>query len=523
MRYLVEARLMNPTTQELEDFFWSSGGNFPPFLPTDSARPNKYYHPFVKDINGVSVQIFPKGATSGQSSLGSGVITLLNTEGSLDYLMFYGYIGRGIKVYYGDTNNFSDYILYFSGVIESIDFTYSSSSSADLKITVRDKKKLFDKDISSNGYLGTNVGAVGNEGTIDSGIFNKIKPLCFGYCLNITPILCNDAGLRYQVHDGTIYDIPKVYDNGVELVKSETFPPAAGYYFVDYAKGIFSLGSKPAGQVTCDVKGATASGVWVKSYADIGKHVVKTYGGLTDADIDLDSITSLSETFPYTVGVYISGVEVPKAGEKSNSTILSVLDNLTQDSLVYWIFDIDGKFSMGSILPPDTQTSLQTLDNNTNILVELLANADQNKGVPIGKLALQAVKNFTVQSSGLAGSVSNSRLSWLKQEYREFVKKNDVNVLVYNSDLTKVVKTSLLTDEAETEAVAQVLMDFYSVGRMPYRIVLDQSKLLPSVVPTKVIKLKLNRFGMEEGKKMLVLGVAHNTPQLNQTELIVYG
>lgn len=523
MRYLVEATLMNPNTSLLETFYWSSGGRYPPFLPSDANRPNKFYEPYVQNVNGVSVLLFPKGATSGQSSLGAGVITLLNLGGVLDFLISWGYVGRDIKVWYGNTNVFADYTLYFSGVIDTIDFTYNSKAAASLKITVKDKKKLFDKDIATNRYLGTNVGGTGNEGTLEAGIYNKLKPLCFGRCWNISPVLVNDSGHRYQVHDGAISDVDAVYDNGVALTKSPTFPPASGYYFVDAANGVFTLGAKPAGQVTCDVKGATSAGVWMHTYADIGKLIVKSYGGLLDADIDLDALEALNVSMPYTTGIYVSGVEAPKVGEKTSSTILSVLDTLLQDSLVYWIFDIQGKFSMGSILPPENQISLQTLDNYTNIEVELLPNVDDNKGIPCGKLSLQAVKNWTVQSSGLAGAVSSTRQSWLKQEFREFVKTDAVNTLIHNSDLTKVVKNSLLAIDSEAEIVAQVLMDFYSVGRRPFKVILDQSKLLPSVVPTKCITLKLDRFGFNAGRKVLVLGIAHNTPRLNQVELTVYG
>jgi hypothetical protein len=523
VRYLVEATLMNPSTSMLETFYWSSGGSYPPFLPLDADRPNKFYVPLIQNVNGVSVLLFPKGATSGQSSLGAGVITLLNLGGQLDYLISWGYVGRSIKVWYGDTNTFSNYTLYFSGVVDTIDFTYSSKSAASLKITVKDKKKLFDKDIATNRYLGTNSAATGNEGTLDAGTYNKLKPLCFGRCWNISPVLVNDAGHRYQVHDGAISDVDVVYDNGVALVKSLTSPPASGYYFVDASNGIFTLGAKPAGQVTCDVKGATVAGIWAYTYADIGKLIVKTYGGLADADLDLTALATLNSSIPYTAGIYISGVEAPKIGEKTSSTILSVLDTLLQDSLVYWIFDIQGKFSMGSILPPETQPSLQTLDKYTNIEVELLPNVDDNKGIPCGKLSLQAVKNWTVQNSGLAGAVTDTRQSWLKQEFREFVKVNAINTFIHNSELTKVVKNSLLAIDSEAATVAQTLMDFYSVGRRPFKIVLDQSKLLPSVVPTKCITLQLDRFGFNSGRKVIVLGIAHNTPRLNQVELTVYG
>jgi hypothetical protein len=518
---------MEPITQTISTLYFTSGGQFAPFLPGDADRPDQYYDPRVKDLNGVARRMFSSGRTMGESSLGSGVVTLSNYDGGLDYLITYGYSGRNISIYYGDSDVFADYRLYFDGVMEAMEFTYSKGSSGSIVITVRSKKMILDKDIQVNYYLGTNSGSTGNEGETDSGIKNKLKPLLFGECLNVSPILVNAAGLRYQVHDGAINSVDAVYLNGSAMTADVSDPPAGGKYYADLTTGIITLGTAPTNEtVTCDIKGAKFSGSYYKKVGDLAKWIVKTYGGLTDGDIDSTAITQLNTDAPQTLGIFVPGGEAPKAGEKSSVSIASILDQLCDSVGAYWMFDNAGKFTMGMLKVPDAETSILSVDQNDIIDIEMIQNQDDNKGVPLSKLTLQAVKNWTTQeATELAGVVltDQKRKEWLKNEYRDYIATNATNQTIYNADLAKMVKQTLLTLDAEATTEVTRLMTIYGSKRLFFRIVLDQSIIPATLDIGKTITITFPRFGLGSGDKFYILGVTYNYPKLNQVELEIYG
>src|SRR5690606_16385768 len=103
------------------------------------------------------------------------------------------------------------------------------------------------------------------------------KPLCYGRVLNVTPVFVNSSNLAYQAHDGPVEDIDQVYDNGVVLVfdtdktgsEFDSYTVPSGKYATDISRGLFKLGSLPAGMITCDVYGDKTGGIYVHSVADI--------------------------------------------------------------------------------------------------------------------------------------------------------------------------------------------------------------------------------------------------------------
>ena len=190
------------------------------------------------------------------------------------------------------------------------------------------------------------------------------------------------------------------------------------------------------------------------------------------------------------------------------------------------MFDNAGKFTVGMLKVPDAETSILSVNQNDVIDIEMIQNGDDNRGVPLSKLTLQAVQNWTTQdASNLAGVVltDQARKEWLKNEYRDFIATNATNQTIYNADLAKMTKQSLLTLTAEAETEVTRLMTIYGSFRLFFRIVLDQSIIPTNLDIGKTITLSFPRFSLSSGKKLYILGVTYNYPKLNQVELEVYG
>src|SRR5574340_223539 len=132
----------------------------------------------------------------------------------------------------------------------------ASFSWKEIAIRIKNRQLELNTPIQTTKYAGTNSLPDGLEGVSD--IQGKSKPLLFGQCKNITPVLVNTSRLIYQVNDGAIITTnAAVYDNGVALTKGadyasqadmETNAPAAGAFRLWLAGGYFRLGSTPAGQ-----------------------------------------------------------------------------------------------------------------------------------------------------------------------------------------------------------------------------------------------------------------------------------
>lgn len=563
MRYLIELEVMNPDTSVVEVLTFTSGGQMMPFLPSDLDRPNVWYDPRIVDINGVNAHMFSRGKTQGESTLGSGVITLSNYDGKLDYLLDYGYSGRKIDIYSGEGNRFSDYTLYFSGIIETIEFSYSKNSSGSLEITIRSKKKIFDKDIQTNYYLGTNSGANGDEGLPENSIKDTLKPLCFGKCLNISPVLVNSSAHRYQIHDGRINSVLAVYSNGSELSESLTFPPPQGFYYADLLTGIITLGTAPTGdeQITCDVEGAVFTDFYVSgistpntysaTVAGIILGIVLNYAKLPATEIELADFDLLNSDAPQTVGIFLKDIKKPDKLGKTDS-IASFLDKLVISVGAYWMFNTSSKLTVGAFKPPKSETtSLVVSEDNsviidettTNIIdeviptsgtpigsislneiidIELIKSSDEGSGIPLFNITLQGVKNWTVQTK-VAGVVTEDRKEWLKNEYRTFSVTNSHNSFVYNAEDAKMVLETLLTESNEASYEVYRRMRLYREKRLVFRLTVDRKVLPLNLDLGQVLTIIYPRFGLDSGKDFIILGIAFNYPKLNLVELEVWG
>ena len=200
-----------------------------------------------------------------------------------------------------------------------------------MSLLLKDPIEELQRPITRQRYAGTG-GAEGTEALED-----RTKPVALGQCFNVVPALIDSGLLTYQVSIGPISELLVVKDSGLRIgnifevdgdyADLVATPVESGKIGVSLATGYFKLGSPPAGQITCDVRGVTLDRIyahdifwgdstrWSGSYAwkatRTGPGYVNTVAGLAN---------------------YILTEVAGWGHEEMNSGTISALDSL-QDSI----------------------------------------------------------------------------------------------------------------------------------------------------------------------------------------------
>jgi len=493
----------------IEKSLFFSSHSIAPFYGTDADRPNQHYEPRIQSIGRFASFMFGSGRTSGQSSTSAGVFSLTNPDGGLDYLQDWAFAGREICVYKGEEGMaFAEFSLALKGTLKQPAFNVNNNDSS-VDFVARDRRSELDKPIQTTLYLGTNSGMTGNEG-LPGDISGTPKPQCFGKCFNITPITCNTSALRYQVNSRSIQAVNAVYDKGIALVYVPG-TPAAGEYTADLSTGIITLGSSPSGVVTCDCEGDNAAG-YLSSVADLIKEISLTYGDIVMGDIDTASISALNTKNSSAVGIFIN----------TETSISAVFDELAASIGAYWLFNPNGKLTVGRLEAP-SGTAVHVIDDGTIEEIARIQSNDEDKGVPSYQFKLHYRNNFTVQDAGnLAGAVSDQRRAELAQETRTItVTDNSIKTVHLLSPV--IARHTLLATEANAQTEADRLHVLYKVRRYFYRLVLPDLAEFSGLGLGDEITLIYPRWGLDAGVNFIITGISRDTPNVNQIQVEVWG
>ena len=210
-------------------------------MATDNLEPR-----LSRSVNYAS-SMFSGGDLSSESGrkLGDrkvGDIEILNGDGDLDYLMDYIWDDKSVDILVGAIGwEFSQFKTIMKARIKDLEWDEKA-----INVKLNDSKRWFDDLIQPAKYLGTGGAEGGEELT------GVNKPLLYGKCLNVEPVLIDAANLVYQVHAGEIVSVMAVYFAGLAATEGIG-------YTVDLDAGTITLLTNPIGKVTCDVRGAVGS------------------------------------------------------------------------------------------------------------------------------------------------------------------------------------------------------------------------------------------------------------------------
>lgn len=404
----------------------------------------------------------------GKAALGFGDIQLDNTEGVRDYLLTWIWANKSVKVYIGDASwTRNDFYQIFSGYVADID----SKNRNTVNLILVDRLQQLNVAVSEV--------LMGGTGTTK----DQLKPLCFGECFNVTPIVVNSSTLTYQVHNGPIDEIIEVRDNGAVVQFQTTVVGGVSL-------GTFQLLATPFGTVTASVRGAKPNGTTYNSkIGAIISDLLQNYGKTVNAsDInttsfsDFDSNTSSQAD----VGLYLQNRE----------NILDVCQQLASSVGGYLTTGIDGKFKLVQ-LKTDMADGTQTYSATYQDMEERSLSISQK--IPVqGAIKLGYSKNWTVQTSGLASGLLPNVTSIFSKDFNIVYSKNTTVLTRYAQSAEPVLKETLLLTTSKAEYEANRLLNIYSTPRFIYTANYYPHMLLCELGDT--MKLTHNRFGLANGK-----------------------
>jgi hypothetical protein len=460
-------------------------------FPSDTA-----WLPYIRDPGSVEQHMFGRAQTSGRSSVGFGLLELVNVDGALDYLADYGFDGRPLVIRAVEPGaELASAVTLLTLTMEQATF-----SRGTVTIRVRDLQARLDVPVCATSYAGNNALPSGLEGT-QNDLMGKPKPRLYGRVQNISAPCVNTSRLIYQVNDGAVQDISAVYDRAVALTRGadyasqadmESNAPAAGSYRAWLAGGYFRLGSAPAGEVTADAaRGATAGDCSVAAL--LQAIALDAYPGVNIAAGD---VAALAAAAPAEAGRWVNATD----------NALAVMDDVAASVGAWYGFDGAGMLRMGQLQAPGLVAGL-ALGDIEIVDIDRVANSDTPSGLPVWQTRVQYGRIYTVQANDLAGSVPADRRALLASEYRD-VTATDATVKTKHPLAGVLERQSQLLASADASAEAGRLLVLYGVERTIWQVV---SRLTSAQIAAlslgMTVQIKYPRFGLDAGRNFVLIGV----------------
>jgi hypothetical protein len=433
------------------------------FVTTPSDTPaSTGYDDIVLDVPWVRSQLAE--AFRGRSLIGYGDIDIDNSSGVRDAWLTDAWDGRPVRLFLGDPAwPKADFRQVFSGTLEDI----QARDSATLTLRMRDRQALLNVPACTTLIGGTDTNK------------DRRRPICYGECKNVAPMLIDAAARTYAVHDGQIHAVDAVYVNG----------SATGGYTANLTLGTITLTGALTGTITADVRGSKTGGTYVTTAADVMQRLVTERTALTSGDIDAASVSAMNTAISATVGLYV---------DNDTTTVLQALDTLLTGLGGFYTIDRAGKLSVGQFRAPAAPAVL-TLDaddveeNSVQLVRRIL---------PAKSVRLGYARFWSTSTSG-AVTLTEAQRERLQTPHLVAKATNTLtgHLLAIDEDLQP---TALLdATAANTEAARQATL--YSTLRYVYRLAgftaAQQVKL------GDVVALNLGRFGLNNGTLARVVGL----------------
>lgn len=495
--WLAKLDAYNPDTSSVVQLYFSSAGyttgttNLPPGISSHIA-----FEPRIQNPATIRRDCFDRGRTYGSSQVGYGALELSNADGALDYLSNYGLDGRALTIILGTVSQGSApvWTTILTGTVEQPEISWDK-----VFLRLRDRLAELDKHACQTLYLGNNSLPSGLEG-VAGDIKGNRKPRLYGTVFNITPVLVNTSRLIYQVSETAINTVSACYDRGSALTKGtdytsqsdmETNAPAAGNFRVWPAGGFIRLGSSPTGVITCDAtQGASAAN---RTAAQIIKQIALD-AGISSGDISSADISALDTANSAEIGIWLQ-----------EETCIDAMDMVANSIGAYYGFDRLGDLRTKRLEAP-SGSAVITLTNNEVISISREATADEGRGISVWRYNLGYKQFYVTQDSDLAGAVNADRRSELKLKER-VISSEDTAIKTKHLLASDITASTYLIDSSAATTEASRRLSLYKVERVMYNVKAGLSSDTISLIDLgSVIKLQMNRFGMQAGKDFIVIG-----------------
>lgn len=385
-------------------------------------------------------------------------------------------------------------------------------------VGLQDKSFLLDVPTQPIKYEG--VGEL--QGGTD--LQGKPKPLCFGRCLNISPVLLIAGELVLQVNDGPVSAISAVYDKGYPLTPTSDYATPAllraatiadGAYATCLASGLLRIGAAYQ-QITCDVRG-DATGGYVETTGTIIRRIIALTDCISDPDdVDVESFANLELTQPAPIGVFL--------GPDDAATVADTFAKLSKAIGAFCGFTRLGKLQIGVFTAPTGTPAgdYTDLDIVGDVDVERLPGALYP---PPYRQRVVYERNWTVIADPVAGVLTENpaRAAWLATPYKVAATSQAAADVVRQNYLQAQdgkVRESYFALEADALAEAVRLHTLFNSGFQLYRVALKAPPFLHDVCQT--VRITFDRLGFDDGRLLRAAAIA-DVPDSESIELRVFG
>jgi hypothetical protein len=436
-------------------------------------------NPLLFDISILQGEDFRGGLPS------VGAIRLENGDKGLEDLTGYYWSGRTVRVFAGAKGfTRAQFVKVFEGVAREPEF-----DEQEIIINIADKAEILETEFFQRLYEGDG----GLEGGAD--IKGAPKPLAYGECLNVSPVLVDAANLIYQIHDGSMEAVTACYDKGVALTSGGDVADitaasvSAGQFKTQLSGGYIKLGSTPTGRITANIKGDNSGG-YVDNVGAIIRRITQTKLGsksFSSAEIDEGAFNRLDDVITGTAGVYVF----------DRTTARSLFDALINPVHAWWTFTRQGKLTCGVVDAPGTPVYEFTENQITEIEVLRVI-------PPAWRITLGHSRSWTRQTSDdLAAAATDEYKTFVQEEFRKEISE-DRNIRTKTASAVERSFDTLLVGAGELERLERI----YRSPRKVYRIAL--ANMLFRVFVGDTIRLKLGRFGLDAGKNFIITAISED-------------
>lgn len=428
------------------------------------APANTNYSPII--VGGV--KFTETLSLDGTASLSFGDIELDNLTGKRDDWLNDVWANRPANVYIGDVRwPRSDFKLIFSGLVVNID----SKNRGRLNLKLGDKLQRLNTTVSEIKLLGSSQDK------------DKLIPLCFGECHNISPLLVDASVNEYQVHNGPIEQIIEVRDNGVPVL-----------FTAFLATGKFRLVKQPVGLVTASVQGDKPS-VYTNNIATIIKRLATSFGQLEKrfavSEIDTLKFDVFAAENVQPVGLFLN--------ERAN--VLECVSKLASSVGGRVTINRAGKLTLVTMaLPRITSGKYITATDMAERSLLLSQFPTVIAGVKLGYC-----KNHTVQDNIQTG-IPLEHISMFKQEFLTITRTNSVAALDYVTYTEPVVEETLLQVASDAVAEANRRLNMVSNQRKVFKYIGLSHLMLEELGDSQTITH--SRFGLAAGATGQIVSLA---------------
>lgn len=433
----------------------------------------------------------------------------------------------------------SEFNRVFTGLIDSMSWRRDG-----VVIRITDEKVRMSAPVQTSSYTGGG-GIDGN-----TALAGVTRPLAYGRCFNVSPVMIEPFLLVYQFHHGEARAVDGVYDRGVPLTlyrECATFDelralvPVApaeavtgdftiGMYASCARAGCFRLGGLPAGRVTADVRGAGAvdgtfeffsdgtlwsdgtgwasggGSIHAKTAPEVAITILQNAGIF---NVNVDQFRQLDEDEPRDVGLFLEA-----GGSRS---VAECLGYVLASNGCFLFKSGDGLYQLRRLVPPGVEAINIESDN---IVAGSLERLPLPWKQPWARWKVRYARNWTPMSDDeIAGAVTPDRRVFLKREAAEAESVDDVTTYLYPAKGAGVVDTALVFEkDARSEAVRR--RSFYSRGRSMYRF---RSKGIGFRADLgQTVRVQYPRFTLVDGQHVNVVGLREDGVA-KETEVTVFG